>query len=821
MQVKVEALLLFALLLLPFLASAQQPPEAAYPYRRDIEKFKFDRAEQKLFKHLDRDSNSLEFNYAAYRLYSTPAFARYNPDSAYLHLVIAYRIFDAAESKMIQRWARDSYSGALFSYSLRRISSMALADAHTRNSPDAYRHFIEFYTLAPDDIRDSAICYRDTIEYAIAQRSGTIQMIEDFISRRPQSTLVATAVRHRDSMAFDEANSQHTVAAYNRFCITYPHSHLLNRATDSLYLLEFHATRSHDSEQYYRTYAQRYPLSPYAKQAVWFADSIQYKRQVNTSQWFSFVHYIDLHHGNSWCDTALHFLTLYALHNQHLEAAQQAISRLEHNNSDYTLLATLLHDAYINTSIRNFHRFYHHYPNLVSDSLRYADSLAYTLVQDYDYRRADSCIRAVAPAHEAYIMLQEILKDDIDHGRFDAAISKARNYSSVFGNDYSYTQLLVTLATDSPLTKAPQPLRGAVNSPKGDEYAPVPSADGSTLFFAAKNRLENLGGEDIFVSHLTKKGWSKTQIEMDLSHTYGNEAPLSVSPDGNTLLVYQSGILFRADRTANGWNVHRLPAIFNGSGWQADASLAANGRVIIFAALGRTNREVDSSLNIYVSLMDSNGNWCEPFELGPAINTPFDERSPYLHPDMHTLYFSSEGHGSMGQMDVFMTTRLDESYTRWSTPVNIGRQTNTTGDDWGYKVSTDGTLCYFARHEASLDICTAPLPTGVRPWPVVPISGSVKDSLGKPVVTLLQWHDSSTGHLLGQCTTHPTKGTFYILLPRGHEYDLSIADVNYSAQKHTIDLTLSAPDAGAPVCLTFTVAPASDNDDATDFIPTE
>ena len=73
MKVRINTLkLLFLLTLLPSLAAAQEPlepPEAAYPYRRDIEKHKFDRAEQKLFKHLRRDTNNLELNYAAYRLF--------------------------------------------------------------------------------------------------------------------------------------------------------------------------------------------------------------------------------------------------------------------------------------------------------------------------------------------------------------------------------------------------------------------------------------------------------------------------------------------------------------------------------------------------------------------------------------------------------------------------------------------------------------------------------------------------------------------------------------------------------------------------------
>ena len=811
-----QGLLFVLLFLLPTFASAQEPPEAAYPYRRDIEKFKFDRAEQKLFKHLKRDTNNLELNYAAYHLYSIPSFPRYNTDSAYHHLVTARRIYDAADQKMIERWTRDSYSGALFDYSFRRLSSMALSDAHTRNTPDAYRHFLDYYVMAPDDIRDSAVRFRDTIEYDIALRAGTLQMLEDFITRRPQSVLTPHAIHLRDSIVFDGVNKKHTVAAYIQFCKDYPNSHLLAPATDSLYLLDYRNTLHYDAEQYYRAYAERYPLSPYAQQAVWHADSIEYHRACDTSQWITLVHFADLHHRNSWRDTALHALARYAIQHKHVEAANQAVNRLAPGSNDHAQMAVLLHDAYLHTSIRNFHKFYQRYPNIISSHTRHNDSLAFVLNNNYDYNHADSCIRAIAPSHEAYMMLQQILKDDIDHGRFSAASTTAKSYAAAFRYNYEYIQLLNTLSTDFTsikeltseiISKSPQPLRGLVNSPKGDEYAPVLTGDGRTLFFAAKNRPENFGGEDVFVAHLTKKGWSEPQIEIDLSHTYGNEAPVSVSPDGNTVLLYQSGTLYRADRTAEGWDVAPLPATINGSRWQADASLAANGRVLFFAAMGRTDREVDSSLNIYVSLMDSNGNWGQPFEIGPAINTPFDERSPYLHPDMRTLYFSSESHGSLGQMDVFMSTRLDDSFTRWSTPINIGREVNTTGDDWGYKISTDGKLCYFSRRNTSQDIYTVQLPLGVRPQPVVPVSGTVKDHSGKPIATQLLCHDPITGQLLGQYTSHPTKGTFYILLPRGQEYVLTINNAHYRAEKQVIDLTPSAPDDKSPVKLTITATP--------------
>ena len=94
------------------------------------------------------------------------------------------------------------------------------------------------------------------------------------------------------------------------------------------------------------------------------------------------------------------------------------------------------------------------------------------------------------------------------------------------------------------------------------------------------------------------------------------------------------------------------------------------------------NYAVKGSLNIYVALLDSTGVWNTPIRLGSSVNTPYDERSPYLLPDLRTLYFSSQGHGSLGGLDIFVTTRLDDSWIHWSRPVNVSKEINTTDDDW-------------------------------------------------------------------------------------------------------------------------------------------
>lgn len=783
--------LLFVMVMLSSFAAAQNPdlPEAEYPYKRDIEKGKYDKAADKILRHVSRDNESLEYHYAAYHLFSHPLYAGRNLDSAYTHLEKVRTIFSRAEQKYIERWARDSYSGALIDFGFRRIGEMALQEADSIHTPDAYQHFLNYFSLSPDDLRDQAIARRDTIEFAHAVNAGTIEMIQAFIIRRPSSLLTSDAMHLRDSMAFAEADHQHTTAAYEVFRTAYPRSYLFERATDSVYTIDYRDVRFHDAEQYYRSYASRYPQSPYVAQSLWYADSIEFHREVDSTNWYTYINYMDRHGRPSWQDTAISQLSRFALHNSHVQAAVAVANRSTPRNIYHAELAKFLHQKYIGTSIRNFPRFYRDFPDLMSVQQYYSDSLAYELNNNYHYHISDSCIRIIAPSHEAFIMLQQLLKDDIDHFRFTQALATMDRYSDHFVGSYEYKSLYTTLSTASQgFTKATA-LPASINTPKGDEYAPVISANGKTLYFAGKNRTDNIGGEDVFVAQRNGKSWTNARIEMDLSHTYGNEAPVSISSDGNTLILYQSGLLYQAEKSTNGWHIEKLSALVNNSSWKGDAMMASNGRVLIFAAYSHTHHELDSSLNLFVSVLDSGNHWSEPIELGITINTPFDERAPFLHPDMRTLYFASEGHGSMGQMDVYKTTRLDDTWTHWSQPINIGREVNTTGDDWGYQISTDGLECFFSRRESSQNIYSTTVPLHARPQNVTTVSGTILDRGGRPVSSTLIWEDPATGNILGQCHSDPTNGSYLIILPQGRQYSLYVQSNDYFPISQRIDLT--------------------------------
>ena len=214
--------------------------------------------------------------------------------------------------------------------------------------------------------------------------------------------------------------------------------------------------------------------------------------------------------------------------------------------------------------------------------------------------------------------------------------------------------------------------------------------------------------------------------------------------------------------------------------------ITSDGRAMLFSALKQVDNEVSPSVNIFVSLMDDNGNWGEPIDLGAMINTPGLERKPFLHPDMQTLYFSSDRHGNLGDLDVFKTTRLSEdSWTEWSTPVNLSAQINSPRQEWGYKISTDGSTAYYSDGN---DLYTLELPLNMRPNAVATIAGTVRDEAGRTVGVTIRWEDLDSHESIGQSQTDPANGSFYLVLPLGRNYGYYIDDERYFPLSNNIDL---------------------------------
>lgn len=266
----------------------------------------------------------------------------------------------------------------------------------------------------------------------------------------------------------------------------------------------------------------------------------------------------------------------------------------------------------------------------------------------------------------------------------------------------------------------PQILPNTINTAIGEEYGPTLTIDDNTIYFVGLHRNEGNQSEDIYVSYRSRQTgeWGPARRVPALSDPYRNEAPTSVSGDGRTMLLFVEGRMCFSVRGPQGWSEPRpLPAYLQLGNWQADAMLAADGSALLYAAHYPAEGEEKPSLNIFVSERGADGRWSQPYSIGPAINTPGQERSPFLHPDMKTLYFSSNREGTIGDLDVWVSRRLsDTCWDCWSEPENIGPEVNTTARDCWYKISTDGKTAYFARKEGNRhDIYSIELPEDKRP----------------------------------------------------------------------------------------------------------
>jgi len=433
----------------------------------------------------------------------------------------------------------------------------------------------------------------------------------------------------------------------------------------------------------------------------------------------------------------------------------------------------------------------------IEDDLLKAIEYGTLQIRDFDQNSKaefDQFIKNAAPHRAAYDILTRVIEEDVNNKNWTQARITTKKYATYFGtSSIPYNQLLSIL--DAPAQNVRlNKLSSAINT-SGSEYAPVISADGSVIYFCGRNRDDNFGNEDIFISKRSNERWSPSGLMMDVNTAMSSEAPEAISVDGTQMLLFRSGQLCYSNRTATGWSdIEYLPKTINATNWQGDASISSDGKAMLFASrrpdrIGFTNED---NYDIYVSLKNQKGEWDQVINLGARINTPFTDRSPFLHPDMKTLYFSSAGHGGLGQLDVFKTTRLDDSWTNWSTPVNLGKEINTPNHDWGYKVSTNGKTAYFSfspEGTNSEDIYKVDLPKAMRPQAVSTIAGVLKNSSGDPVDAEIVIEDLNSGQVVAQLKSNPQTGEFFAVLPDNRKYSYYIQKEGYFPIANNIDLS--------------------------------
>lgn len=334
---------------------------------------------------------------------------------------------------------------------------------------------------------------------------------------------------------------------------------------------------------------------------------------------------------------------------------------------------------------------------------------------------------------------------DKNYDSFLAQSKKMLRYAKVYGE---------ILTKQVPFD--PYPVAGVCT--EMDEYLPIISADDEMILFTRKMPYKDKNSvyesdKEIELFSYSKRNTKTEQFDKGGRMPYpfnkqGGQGGATMSIDNKhlyfTICKDEGGPqincdIYYSDFVNGEWTeIQKVEGINDPVYWDSQPTLASDGVTLYFASDRRGGR---GGVDIYKTVKNkTTGQWSKPENLGPVINTPYDEKSPFIHSDFETLYFSSDGHPGVGGFDIFYARKAEDG--KWKEPINIGIPINTKGDDLGFFVSTDGHLGYFASNEPSrakgrsvgkYDIYSFELYQEARPQDVAFIKGKIEDKGQKEI----------------------------------------------------------------------------------------
>lgn len=338
-----------------------------------------------------------------------------------------------------------------------------------------------------------------------------------------------------------------------------------------------------------------------------------------------------------------------------------------------------------------------------------------------------------------------------------------------------------------------------------DELKPLVSPDGEMLFFSRQNHPDNVGGiedkEDIWFSTKDADGnWTEAK---NIGAPLNNEGPnfiSSITPDGRSMIIllgnqYQPNGKMRAgvsmsNREGDGWSEPSNLEIENDYNLSPHANFfMANNRKTLLMSIERDDSR--GARDLYVSFEQEDGKWSEPLNLGDIVNTAAEEAAPFLAPDDRTLYFSSSGYSGFGDLDIYVTRRLDDTWTNWSEPMNVGPNINSPVDDQFFTIPANGEHAYFSRGREgeNVDIFRFDLPSFYKPDPVVEITGIVRDrKTDEGIDAKIIYEKLPDGEEVGVAYSDPETGKYSIILPYGELYGYLAEKDSFLSENANIDL---------------------------------
>ncbi len=336
---------------------------------------------------------------------------------------------------------------------------------------------------------------------------------------------------------------------------------------------------------------------------------------------------------------------------------------------------------------------------------------------------------------------------------------------------------------------------------KYSEYVPVVSGDQTEIYFTSR-RVGSTGGlkddygqlfEDIYLSKLVNGKWQKAFNVGPPLNTPTHDAVVSLTGDGNEMVIYRTnenlygGDLYISSNYAGSWtNPVKLTENINSAYQEASASISPDGKLMYISS----NRPGGlGGKDIYRVRRLPDGQWSIPENLGPSINTPYDEDAPFIQADGITLYFSSNGLNTMGGYDIFKTKFENDEL--WSNPKNLGYPINTVKDDIYFVISPDGKTAYYS----------SDMPGGYGEQDLYKINilfdderkaiykGITKEvGTNEPVKAKITAIDLYTLKIQGIYNTNSENGKFLMVLQPGRNYKLLVESKNHGDQTQIIEV---------------------------------
>ncbi|MDN5214607.1 OmpA family protein [Fulvivirgaceae bacterium BMA12] len=358
---------------------------------------------------------------------------------------------------------------------------------------------------------------------------------------------------------------------------------------------------------------------------------------------------------------------------------------------------------------------------------------------------------------------------------------------------------------------------GSVVNSESHDYAPLISADESTLIFTSRRKgsnddqlaSDNNYYEDIYISRKSNGQWTTPEKLGENINTPYHDAAIAFAPDGKQVFIYYSvgnGDIFVSNFDGGNWSKPTpLNANINSRYRELSASLTADGKKLYFSS---DRPGGHGGLDIYISELQDDGKWGPAINAGPKINTKEDEDAPFIHPEDNMLYFSSRGHFGMGGYDIFRSPYIKG---KWGRPRNLGFPINTARDEIYFVIGASNTRGYYATakedglggndiysilmdqrdyvdlkktknveieetNEPEIDLKIEKSSKA----PLVIFSGKVIDAnTEKPIRAKLVLSDNSRNLVVAVKYTNPQNGTFELQIPANKNYGLTVEKDGY------------------------------------------